>query len=974
VLKALQDEKLSLHSRLEVSDKSHSEKDAKMTAMVNMQATVANKLVDAEAQLEVTRTQLEALKIEMSTRPTLSQKNIDEATSKLREEIQQLQAERDRTTGEFSTAKADWEQERASMRRASADTFTLLEKQIQDAKAEIEVVKSEKGALQTKLSEQREQLLAEVAAHADKDNTQFVAFRKQLDEAIAAKEEAEGKANSVAKDLEIQALELTTSRSKITQLEGQLTSTNESKDALQSQHKEKVAEIDSINAKSSQLEASLSQAQRELQEAAQQLKTAIGERDAIVEQKKALELERDSLVSQSAQRESDTSAKIQQVEQQRTLLQEQFDKVTKEKAEKVKKLKTFKTKLTKTQEEVKQLQQEATGSKEQIVQHKAKIEVLEGEVASQVVALSSVSQDRDSLVTRLTDIKMNSDKVTEQLITMEHERDELMKYREMYEGETVAHATAQSLVDSLQDKVKVLEASVQSGLIQLEERQKEADAMKAKFQAELAVSASEVEKLKAEIPMMEQRISSIKEQLERERAKTKELERDLDLEKDKTLQLSTAKKDLTETLENTTHLLTTELQEHKTKAQLEAEDLQRQLGETSSRLSYAQSSLEETSTRLEQLKQTHATVLEEKEAMAAEHAEKNDAFEKSSSEALERISKLEQQVQDKEMEAKIAEKQNLMTIQQLKAQVKTLETTTPTSTPQKTAVSKSSASSSAAGMVNSASSGSISNKPRLNASQTGIGASSSQNSTGHSRSASTASSSSHIRTPSSGNASSMTYATNSNATSSVAAPLQAGGGVSVPTDVDALSKRIGELTQLNFTLAEQLKAAEDAKRKAEKDSRLKSKWIQQNSPKLKLLESSQDSSTTPSRLAKSSDANTVSTPTSSSTTATPNKTSNNGTTSTTSVTTPKRPPTEQGFFSSLFGSTASPSRPIQPEPSERQQAVTSMLEDTLLQKMQLEDELKLVSSDVETLQKQNRLLMETLVSHSIEVPMIDHVK
>lgn len=933
-LKAAQDEKLTVQSRLDASEKSHADKDAKMTTIVNMQATVANKLVDAEAQLEVTRTQLEALKIELSSRPAHDMKEIDEATAKLREELDATKAERENAIGDFSQAKADWEEERASMSRASADTCTLLEKQIQEARAETESVRNEKSALQTKLAEQREQLLAEMSAAADKDNSQFVAFRKQLDDAIAEKETAEARSSALAKDLDSKSADLDTTRSQNTLLEAQLKTATEMTVTLQEQAKEKATEEESRIAKLAQLEASLAQAQAESNNSAQQLKSMTAERDAAVEQKRALELEHSTV---SAQRETEHAAKHQEVEQQKTLLQEQVDKVTKEKADQLKKSKTLKTKLTKVQDEVKQATQEVTAVKELNTQHQAKIEKLEAEAASQTVAISSVSQDRDTLLARLTEIKMNSDAVSEKLIATEHERDEMAKYRDMYENEAVAHATVQSLVDSLLEKVKTLDASVQAGQSKLDEAHKEADAAKTKFVAELAVSASEIEKLNAEIAMMEQRLGSSKEQLERERAKTKDLERDLDLEKDKTLQLSTSKKEIAETLEKTTQQLTSELEEHKTRSQLENEELQRKLDETSSRLSYAQSALEETSSTLEQLKLTHATLMEEKDTMAAQHTEKTEALEKSSTEALDRIALLERQLEDKDMEAKIAEKQNLMTIQQLKAQVKTLET------PQKpTAVSRTISSS----LANSASTGSVPNKPKLANSQN----TAASQAAGVARSAS---SSSHIRTSSAGNAPSTSTAS-----------VSTSSGTSVPTDIDALSQRIGELTQQNFALSEQLKSSEEAKRKAEKDSRLKSKWIQQNSPKLKLLETasqppSDPSSSTPTRLAKSSGTN-PQTPTNAA--ATPNKG------------TPKRAPQEQGFFSSLFGSTSSPARTTPQEPSERQVAVSTMLEDTLLEKMQLEDELKLVSTDVETLQRQNRLLMETLVSHSIEVPMLENVK
>lgn len=953
-IKALNDEKHVLQSKLDASEKSHAEKDSTMSNMTLKQVAIANKLADAEAQLQTTKSQMEAFKIELSSRTPPSQEEMDVAIAPLKEEKAALNAALEESKKSFEEFRVQAQQELESQRRASQDTYALLEKQMEE-------LRGEKATLVTKMAEQRDSLLAEMASASDKDNTEFVSLRKQLDEALAAKEEVQS--NSSQELMRLQA----STQLKLDQLE-------QEKRALGEELEKKVAAASSAAASDkSASDAAIEKSTFELAEKAlqlQELEAAVAservawaqEKDALTKAREMAESEKTALEVEAKSRWESANAALLEAEQAKTALAEQLDKVTKEKAAKAKKSKALQTKLEKAEEAKKQAQDELVVAKEQMVQHGEQLGKVESELASANEANISLSQDRDAILMRLTEIKKNADHTNERLAAVENERDELHKYQELYENQSVALATAQSLVDSLRDQIKALEASAHLAVTREAEKQIEWDTTKSKLEADLAVLRQQVDNFRDEVPMLEMRYTSMKEQYERERTRLKELEIEHGNEKDKTIQLTAAKKELTEKLELTTRKLTEELEHHKSRAQLEAQDLQQKLDEKSNLLLSAQETLATTSAAHETLKTSHATIEQAFESFKSQTTEKSAEYETAASEAETRIKDLEQQVLDREMAAKIAEKQNLMTIQQLKTQLKTLESApAPARGHQKTA---------SAGLVSSSSASNVS-RAKASGSQTGqsptpkrdlMSSTSALSSSGTpsklSSSANVSASASSSGTGANGSAGNVSTSGSSHAEPRLPS-ASSNASDHLGTDIEALSKRIGELTQQNFTLNEQVKLAEEARRKAEKDSRLKSQWIRQNSPKIKGLD-------TPSGQAPST-ATAPSTPQASASTPNAKKMVNQ-------EGTPKRvpPPQETGFFSSFFSST--PTRTPSEDQIQKRQAMGEMLEETLLQKMQLEDEIKLITSDLDTLQRQNRLLMETLVTNSIDIPMLDSKK
>lgn len=933
-LKALQDEKDAVQKKLEASEKSHAEKDSTMATMVNTQASIANKLADAEAELLTTKSQMEAFKIELSSRPASSQQDIDAAVASIKAEKEAADLELETMKQRFADLRVEVDQEQESQRRASTDTYNLLEKQLNEAKATIDSLSSEKATLQTKLSEQRDSLLAEMAAASDKDNSAFASLRKQLDEAVAATEEIQSKSAQ-----EIMRLQAAT-QVKLEQLE-------QERQTMADSHAKALEEVKSAAASEKALsDAALTKFTYELGEVTlklQELEEAREKERQIWAQEKetyqqaqtALEAEKVSLETEAKQRWESANASLLEAEQQKSHLTEQLDKVSKEKAAKAKKAKSLQTIFNKAEEANKLLQDELQSLKSQISQHLEQIGKLEAEIASQSAANASISQDRDAILARLTDIKRQSDETSEALIAAEAERDELRKYQDLYENETVAHATAQSMVDSLKAQVMSLEEAAHASVTRQAEKQIEWDTTKSKLEEDLSVLRQEVDNFRDEVPMLEMRHNSMKEQLERERGRLKELEIALGLEHDKCLQLTNSKEELTEKLASTTRQLSEDLEAHKADSSKTIESLQLRLAETQAALQTAQTELISATASIEYLTSKTSALEKETETLKLTLEEKSAELDTLTSESDTRIKELEQKVSDKEMEARIAEKQNLMTIQQLKAQIKVAETVPPAKGHQKTL---------STGMAPSSSAGSVP-RTKLAASHNAV-TPVKRDSLSHSTSAS----SQYTPNRTSSDADKSSHPTSSHET--------------IPTDIEALSLRIGELTKQNFTLHEQLKVSEESRRKTEKESRLKSQWIRQNSVKLK-----SDTPSTPTAAGTSTPGATqMGTPVKKSS-ATPQQTGKEGT--------PKRvaPPQENGFFSSLFGSTSTPTRSTPSEDViQKRQALGEVLEETLLQKMQLEEEIKLVSSDLDTLQRQNRLLMETLVSNSIEVPILNDTR
>lgn len=955
-IKSLTEERAAAQAKVD-------EKEATIQKMVSIQSTVANKLIDSETALEVSKSQLQALRLELDSRsPT-------EETSNLKQHISEMKAQLDL----LSSEKMDLEKKLeiiASQPPVEAapviDQSELINvtAQLQEAQGKVEQLQKEKIELETKIEATLAQPapepvpvddslingLKQQVQDLESSVTQIKTEKEELEKRLISAESAAAQPPAVeAPTIIDHSEELASLKQTITEL----TNAKGAAEASISEHTARIAELTaSIDSKSAEIESLKSSESQERDEAQKKISVLLSTKDASIaaltaeiatikaehaaseengarekeeEQKRAdiIASEKSTIIAEKAA----LAAQVEALTAEKTASTSEVEKERSLKVEKEQALEAATSKLAKSIED-------AQAHETKISELSAQIKFLEAETTTQKSELVSISSDRDQLLARLTEVKSKSDDLEENLHTLESEVTELQK---LLEASNIAAATSTSNVDALKIETKELETKIAKMQQEHSEALQKAEAEKKQQNEEIATLRTEQDHLRTEYGLLEKRIASTKEQLDKERTKTKDLERDLDLERDKNSILTTSKKELQAAMDTSNARLTEELARERSDRKSEFEALETKFSEMESRAATTLADFSQASGSLESLQAEHTTLIQTHETLKSELEAKAEELSANTTKS----SELEQQLIDKDMEVKIAEKQNLMTIQQLKAQIKALEEK-PAAPP-------------ARGHTRAVSSGS----PNSSAAPTP-----------------------KIRSVAPTPSIEVRHSPRSDLSKSAAAvgsPSSSGRG----SEIEEVSQRIGELSQQVFNLQEQLKVAEDARRKAEKDSRLKSQWIRQNSPKLQAALASEqndggDATTTSSRTPQKSDSvgtvpqakkTPAGAPRSGSLVQSPASGANAGS----SANTPKRKqPAEQGFFSTLFGSSPAHRNPEPERLTEHQQSTGAMLEETLLAKMVLEEDMKIMSTDLETLQKQNRLLMETLVSNAIEVPVLAH--